>query len=78
VSETGEPGQGRSRTVQARRIVVAALVVYVVLFIVLNTDRVDISFVFFTIHTMLLIALALVAVLSFAAGFVVHGRRARR
>ena len=54
------------------------MLVYVVLFVVPNTHRVAISFVFFTVHTMTLCALAIVALPSFVSGYLVHGRRAKR
>lgn len=72
----GEPAQTK-RAWTARRIAALVLTVYVVLFIVFNTHRVTISFVFFSVRTLTLIALAVVAVLSFGVGYLVHGRRAK-
>lgn len=57
-----------------RLVAVAAVVLYVVLFVAFNTRRVEVNFVFFSIQSQLLIAFAIIAVLSFAAGFFVHGR----
>jgi uncharacterized integral membrane protein len=72
------PTPAHDRTALARRILVLAVVIYVILFVVLNTHRVKISFVFFTVHTMTLIALAVVAALSFGAGYFLRGRRTKR
>jgi uncharacterized integral membrane protein len=63
------------RTLTARRVVITILVVYVVLFIILNTKRISVSFVFFSVRTQLLTALVLIAILSFLAGFFVRGWR---
>jgi uncharacterized integral membrane protein len=63
------------RTLTARRVVITILVVYVALFIILNTKRISVSFVFFSVRTQLLMALLLIAVLSFLAGFFVRGWR---
>jgi uncharacterized integral membrane protein len=59
-----------------RAIAVVVLVVYLVLFVLLNTRRVQVNFVFFKLHSHVLIAFALVAVLGFLAGYFVRGRRA--
>jgi uncharacterized integral membrane protein len=77
-SQTQTRPTSPDRKSQARRVLVVAVVIYVILFVVLNTHRVKISFVFFTVHTMTLIALAVVAGLSFVAGYLAHGRRSRR
>ena len=65
------------RREQARRVVLALVAVYVVVFVVLNTNRVKINFVFTTVRTWTLVALAVVAALSFGAGYLVRGRRMR-
>lgn len=57
-----------------RLAVVIVVVVYVVLFIALNTRRVQVSFVFFTIRSQLLIAFGFIALLSFGAGYFAHSR----
>jgi uncharacterized integral membrane protein len=57
-----------------RLAIVIVVVVYVVLFIALNTRRVQVSFVFFTIRSQLLIAFGFIALLSFGAGYFVHSR----
>jgi uncharacterized integral membrane protein len=69
---------GTPRAGQARRLLVAGALIYAVLFIILNTHRVDISFVFFTVRTWTLVALALMGIVSFGAGFFVRGRRMKK
>jgi uncharacterized integral membrane protein len=65
----------QARRLEGGRLAVAVVVVvYVVLFIGLNTRRVQVSFVFFTIRSQLLIAFGFIALLSFGAGFFVHSR----
>jgi uncharacterized integral membrane protein len=71
---TNGPARSEERTVTFRRIVIAVLVVYVFLFILLNTKRISVSFVLFSVRTHLLTALLLIAVLSFVAGYFVGGR----
>ncbi len=57
-----------------RLVLVVVVLVYVVAFIALNTRRVQVSFVFFTIRSQLLIAFGFIALLSFGAGFFAHSR----
>jgi uncharacterized integral membrane protein len=71
---SNEPVKSDERALTFRRIVIAVLVVYVVLFILLNTKRISVSFVLFSVRTHLLTALLLIAVLSFFAGYFVGGR----
>ncbi len=73
VVKTEATRQGR-KLEGGRLAVVIVVVVYVVLFIALNTRRVQVSFVFFTIRSQLLIAFGFIALLSFGAGFFVHSR----
>ena len=73
VTENGKAGSESGR--RTRLILVAVLALYVILFIFLNTDRININFVLFSVRARLLVAFALVAVLSFLAGFFVRGRR---
>jgi uncharacterized integral membrane protein len=56
---------------------IAAIVVYGVLFVVLNSKRVKISFVFFSAESSLLIALLLAGALGFVAGWLVRRRHDR-
>ena len=69
-----EPTRQGRRLEGGRLAVVIVVVVYVVLFIALNTRRVQVSFVFFTIRSQLLIAFGFIALLSFGAGFFAHSR----
>jgi hypothetical protein len=58
----------------AGAIAVGAITLYVVLFVALNTQKVQLKFVFFTVRTNVLLGLLIVAALSFAAGFIVRGQ----
>jgi uncharacterized integral membrane protein len=62
------------RVITPRRVVVGLIVLYLLLFVILNTRRVNVSFVLFSVRTHLLTALILVAALGFLAGFFVRGR----
>jgi uncharacterized integral membrane protein len=59
-------------------IVVGATVVYAVLFVLFNDDRVEVSFVFFSTEASLVVALALAVALGFLLGFFVDILRTRR
>jgi uncharacterized integral membrane protein len=69
---------GEGRELPIGLILAGLLLVYGVLFIILNSDEVDISFVFFSTRVSLVIALVLAIVLGFAAGYLVHSARIRR
>jgi putative membrane protein len=58
--------------------IIAAIVVYVILFVVLNSKSVKVSFVFFSTKTSVWIALLLAAALGFVAGLLTWRRRERR
>jgi uncharacterized integral membrane protein len=75
VADQNQPAKAPERPVTARRVVIAVLVVYVVLFVLLNTRRISVNFVFFSLRTQLLTGLVFIAVLSFVAGFLVRGWR---
>ena len=62
------------RVITPRRAAVGVIVLYLLLFVILNTRRVNVSFVVFSVRTHLLTALILVAALGFLAGFFVRGR----
>ena len=71
------PETEKSRSEQLltpRRVIVGLIVLYLLLFVLLNTRRVHVSFVLFSVRTHLLTALLLTTVLGFAAGFFVGGR----
>jgi uncharacterized integral membrane protein len=72
--ENGPETQERSW----RNVLIAAVVIYAVLFVALNNDTVHISFVLFSAETSLLIALLLAGALGFVAGLLVQRRRGKR
>jgi uncharacterized integral membrane protein len=55
-----------------------AIVLYAVVFVLINSDRVNISFVFFSANTSLVVALALALALGFLLGFFAEAFRSRR
>jgi uncharacterized integral membrane protein len=56
-----------------RAILVGVLALYVLLFIALNSRRLEVNFVFFKVRSNELIGLLVIMALSFAAGFLVRG-----
>jgi uncharacterized integral membrane protein len=60
---------------EGRRPAIIVLLIYAVLLIVLNTRRVSISLVFFTIHTELLVLIAVSGLIGFACGYLAHRHR---
>jgi uncharacterized integral membrane protein len=56
----------------------AALAIYAVLLIILNDDKVDVSFVFFTAEISLLVLIVLCLGIGFAAGYLADRMRERR
>ena len=71
LSET-RSGDLISRLGEMRRPAIVVLLLYAVLLIVLNTKRVSVSFVFFTIHTELLVLIAVAGLVGFAGGYLVR------
>ncbi len=59
----------------ARLAGIGVLVIYVILFIALNTTRIAINFVFFNLRVPQLIALLLAVGIGVAAGWLLRGRR---
>ena len=57
-----------------RAVAVAILGLYILLFLILNNRSLEVDFVFFSVKSNELLALVVLVVLSFVAGFVV-GRR---
>ena len=57
-----------------RAIAVGILGLYILLFLILNNRSLRVDFVFFSVKSNMLLALVLLGVLSFVAGFVI-GRR---
>jgi uncharacterized integral membrane protein len=56
----------------ARLIVTGLLVVYGVLFVLLNNDEIKLNFIFFSQRASLVVALILIGALGFAIGFLAH------
>jgi len=73
VAEPGAKDQSAAKLFTVRRVAVGVIALYVVLFFLLNTRRIHVNFVAFSVRTHLLTALFVVAVLSFIAGFLVRG-----
>jgi uncharacterized integral membrane protein len=59
-------------------ILFGVLAVYAVLLVILNSEQVEVSFVFFTAKISLLVLILLCLGIGFAAGFLVDRMRARR
>ena len=74
----GNVERGRIAGLSYRTIAGIAIALLIVLFIVLNRDETDISFIVFTAETALWIALTLAAAGGFVAGFLIGRRRYRR
>jgi uncharacterized integral membrane protein len=70
-------GQLESRDA-ARLAVIGALVLYAVLFVILNSHNVSISFVLFDTHVPVLVALLLAGGIGVGAGWLLADRRAGR
>ena len=61
-----------------RLVVLALLVVFALVFVLLNRDDVEVSFVFFTATTPLIVALVLVGLIGAVAGWLARGQVRRR
>lgn len=59
-------------------VVFAALALYALLLVILNADKVDVSFVFFTAQISLLVLIILCLGLGFVAGYLADRLRERR
>ncbi len=70
------PKKGGTSTVSL--VLFGALAVYALLLIVLNDDKVDVSFVFFTAEISLLVLIVLCLGIGFAAGYLADRIRERR
>jgi hypothetical protein len=68
-------GELASRLGEGRRPAIIVLLIYAVLLIVLNTRRVSISLVFFSIHTELLVLIAVAGLVGFACGYLARRHR---
>lgn len=74
------PRAGRQvdRRAAARLVVLALLVVYAIAFVVLNTEDVEVSFVFFSATVSLIVALVLVGLIGAVVGWLARGQARRR
>jgi uncharacterized integral membrane protein len=77
---TPQPKQGRrdGDGLPLGLILVGLLAAYGLLFIIFNSDQVDVSFVFFDAQISLVVALLITAGIGFAAGYAMRELRERR
>ena len=77
-----DTGEGLDTRLVVRLVVAAAIVIFTILFIVQNSDKVSTSFVFFTVETRLWVSLLVAVLLGALVGQVFEAmwnrRRARR
>jgi len=75
-----KPQAGRTvdKRATARLVVLALLLIWAIVFVVLNTDDVEVSFVFFTATTPLIVALVLVGAIGAVVGWLARGQARRR
>jgi uncharacterized integral membrane protein len=71
------PQEGEQR-IPVRVILLGLLGLYVLLFIILNSGSVSVSFVFFSTKISLIVGLVLAIVLGFAGGYLANELRDRR
>jgi uncharacterized integral membrane protein len=74
---TQAPAEDEQR-VPVRLILLGLLGLYVLLFIILNSGSVSVSFVFFSTDISLIVGLVLAIVLGFAGGYLANELRERR
>ena len=77
--QSGSPGQGRRSPsrLSPRAVGGIVLAVLVIVFIALNRDKTEISFIFFTARTALWVALTVAAAGGLVAGFLLGRQRYR-
>ena len=73
-----KPDAHEERPIPVRLILLGLLGLYLLLFIILNSDTVTVSFVFFKSDISLIIGLVLAMVLGFIGGYIVNELRDRR
>jgi uncharacterized integral membrane protein len=82
--EVPPPGGAKSapaedeQRIPVRLILLGLLALYVLLFIILNSGSVSVSFVFFSTRISLIVGLVLAIVLGFAGGYLANELRDRR
>ena len=74
---TAQPAEEQQR-IPVRLILLGLLALYILLFIVLNSGSVSVSFVFFSTKISLIVGLVLAIVLGFAGGYLANELRDRR
>jgi putative flippase GtrA len=79
---TGKPGGNWLSRLEshelARYAAIGGVGIYAALFVVLNTHKVGISFVFFSLHVPVLFALLLACGIGIVAGWLLHDRLGNR
>lgn len=79
VPEPRPPASGPpKKPLPVRLIVVIAVAAYAILFILVNSDEVEVSFVLFSARLSLVIALGLAFALGLVAGYLIDTLRSRR
>lgn len=78
MADSPTPAPAAKRTTPWSLILFALLAVYGVLLAILNSDEVEISFVFFTARISLLVLVLLCLGIGFAAGYLLDRLRVRR
>ena len=75
---TGKPGGNRLSRLEsgelARYGVIGGIGIYAALFVVLNTHKVGISFVFFSLHVPVLFAVLVACAIGIVVGWLLHDR----
>lgn len=77
-SRPGRPAPGTRREIPWRLVALAVLLVYGILFVILNSKEVSVSFVFFTPRVSLIVALVLALLIGFLAGYLFDTMRDRK
>ena len=72
------PPAEEERRIPARLILLGLVGLYVLLFIILNSGSVTVSFVFFSTNISLIVGLVLAIVLGFVGGYITNELRDRR
>jgi uncharacterized integral membrane protein len=66
------------RDIPWRLVALAAILAYAIAFVVLNSDQVSVSFVFFTLKVSLVVAIVLAILIGFLGGYLFDAMRQRR
>ena len=75
---TGKPGGNRLSRLESHELtryaVIGGIGIYAALFVVLNTHKVGISFVFFSLHVPVLFAVLVACAIGIVVGWLLHDR----